>query len=195
MMARRLIDRDWKVFGLDMSPEMLRECRDGLGRSDRSAFLSGRIESLPFKEGAFDAVLGMGVLEYVMNAQAALVELSRVTRPGGVLVVTMLNRMNPWIVCHRLNNWIRFFRHKLAGQQVNRPPRLKLHSERGLRKQMESTGLCVHDAIFYGFNVFPSPLVVHMPRHVIRISKGFDTLFGNRPTYLSSSFIIKAKKE
>jgi ubiquinone/menaquinone biosynthesis C-methylase UbiE len=195
MMARRLIDRNWKVFGLDMSPEMVRECRDGLGRSDRAAFLIGRLESLPFKDGSFDAVLGMGVLEYVADTQAALRELARVTRPGGALVVTMLNWTSPWIICHRPCNWIRFFRHKLMGQPVNPPPHLKLHSERGLRKQIESAGLSPLDVIFYWFNLFPRPLALHMPRRAIRISSRIDTLLRNHLRCLRGAFMVKARKQ
>jgi ubiquinone/menaquinone biosynthesis C-methylase UbiE len=40
---------------------------------------------LPFREGAFDAVLNCGVLEHVDDEQAALAELHRVLRPGGRL--------------------------------------------------------------------------------------------------------------
>ncbi len=195
MMARRLVEGKWNVFGLDMSPEMVRECRDDIGRSDRSAFLSGRLESLPFKEGAFDAVLGMGVLEYVADTQGALAELARVTKPGGLLVVTMLNRVSPWAVCHRLNNWIRFFRRRLTGQPATRPPRLKLLSEAGLRRPMESVGLSPLDVVFYGFHLFPSPLAVRMPRRAIGISSGLDALLGNHLTCLRGAFIVRARKQ
>ena len=167
----------------------------GLGRSDRSAFLSGRLESLPFKEGTFDAVLGMGVLEYVADAQAALAELARVTKPGGVLVVTMLNRTSLWIVCHRLYNWIRFFRHRLAGRPANRPPRLKLFSERGLRKPMESAGLLPSLSSSTGLISFPLRSRLRMPNHAIRISSGIDALLRNHLQSLSSAFIVKARKQ
>jgi 2-polyprenyl-3-methyl-5-hydroxy-6-metoxy-1,4-benzoquinol methylase len=40
---------------------------------------------LPFRDGAFDAVLNCGVLEHVDDERAALAELRRVLRPGGRL--------------------------------------------------------------------------------------------------------------
>jgi SAM-dependent methyltransferase/enamine deaminase RidA (YjgF/YER057c/UK114 family) len=47
-----------------------------------------RIGSLPFAGGAFDLVCALDIVEHVDDDDGALAELSRVTRPGGALVIS-----------------------------------------------------------------------------------------------------------
>ena len=61
----------------------------------------GMAENMPFPDDAFDVVVAMGVLEYT-DADAALRQIARVTRPGGRVVVTMLNPLSPF----RLTEWL-----------------------------------------------------------------------------------------
>jgi ubiquinone/menaquinone biosynthesis C-methylase UbiE len=44
----------------------------------------------------------MTALEFVEDARAAMLELDRVTRPGGTVVVTTLNSLGPWAERRRL---------------------------------------------------------------------------------------------
>ncbi|HUO47593.1 MAG TPA: class I SAM-dependent methyltransferase [Acidimicrobiales bacterium] len=84
--ARR--DPGVRVVGVDLSEAML-----GRGRSNvEEADLSGRIvlalargEQLPFADASFDAVGFTYLLRYVPDPAAAVAELARVLRPGGVL--------------------------------------------------------------------------------------------------------------
>ena len=50
---------------------------------------------MPFDDREFDVVLGMGVLEYT-NAPAALADMARVSKPGALVLVTMLNPVSPY---------------------------------------------------------------------------------------------------
>jgi SAM-dependent methyltransferase len=63
--------------------------------TSRGAFGSARVEllrhqsmPLPFPDAAFDAVCCLEVLELLPDAQAALNEMSRLLRPGGVLLTS-----------------------------------------------------------------------------------------------------------
>jgi SAM-dependent methyltransferase len=50
---------------------------------------------LPYEDNMFDAVIGSGVLEHVANDSESLKELYRITKPGGVFIMTMLpNRLS-----------------------------------------------------------------------------------------------------
>jgi SAM-dependent methyltransferase len=49
-------------------------------------------ETLPFASGTFDAVLAQDILEHVREPMAVLDEIHRVLRPGGVALVTVINR-------------------------------------------------------------------------------------------------------
>ena len=58
--------------------------------------LAGNMLTLPFARGSFDKVYSMTALEFVDNAEAAVAELERVTKAGGVIVMSTLNRLSPW---------------------------------------------------------------------------------------------------
>lgn len=51
----------------------------------------GVVEHLPFPDSSFDKVVCAEVLEHVYNKDEALLELRRVLKPGGILVITVPN--------------------------------------------------------------------------------------------------------
>ena len=76
------------VVGVDLSEGMLRQgqrnvARAGLG--SRVSLSLGRAESLPFRDGAFDAVCFTWLLRYVDDPAATVREVARVLKPGGTL--------------------------------------------------------------------------------------------------------------
>lgn len=84
-----------QIIGLDISMPMLARAA-GLFKRQQFAPLVGSMLALPFANGSFDKVYSMTALEFVDNAQSAFAELQRVTRTGGSIVVTTLNRLSPW---------------------------------------------------------------------------------------------------
>jgi demethylmenaquinone methyltransferase/2-methoxy-6-polyprenyl-1,4-benzoquinol methylase len=82
--ARELLARKGcVVVGVDQSPEMLAEARRRLPAGVR--LLEANAESLPFPDGAFDALTFTYLLRYVSDPGATLRELARVVRPGGTV--------------------------------------------------------------------------------------------------------------
>lgn len=49
--------------------------------------VQGNAEQLPFRNQSFDLVAGLGVIEHLVDDQAALREMARVCRPGGWLLL------------------------------------------------------------------------------------------------------------
>jgi demethylmenaquinone methyltransferase/2-methoxy-6-polyprenyl-1,4-benzoquinol methylase len=77
-----------RIVGLDQSPEMLRAGVRNVraaGADGRIRLLLGHGDRLPFEDATFDAVMFTYLLRYVDDPGAALRELARVLRPGGVL--------------------------------------------------------------------------------------------------------------
>jgi len=70
------------VVGLDLSEGMLAAARE----AGASRLVAGDLQSLPFGDETFDAVLCLWMLYHVASHEAALAEVRRVLRPGGVLV-------------------------------------------------------------------------------------------------------------
>ncbi|MEB3220984.1 MAG: methyltransferase domain-containing protein [Candidatus Sericytochromatia bacterium] len=77
--------------GLDASPAMVAAARAaGVPGFDFSVVPT--VERLELPDGCFDGVLCSSVIEYLEAPDTALDELSRVLRPGGLLVVSLANR-------------------------------------------------------------------------------------------------------
>jgi SAM-dependent methyltransferase len=59
------------------------------GPPAQAAAVAADATRLPFADGSFDAVIVAEILEHVPNDTAALTEVARVLRPGGVIAVTV----------------------------------------------------------------------------------------------------------
>jgi ubiquinone/menaquinone biosynthesis C-methylase UbiE len=81
-MARAFPER--RLFGLDMSPGMVSHVQECLG--DRVSVLTGDIENLPFRDGAFDVIITCWTLYFMRDIDGALREIKRCLRRGGRLV-------------------------------------------------------------------------------------------------------------
>ena len=91
--AACLADLGMQVTGIDPSAAMLAVAR---ARPIDVTWREGDATALPYADGSFDLVLSVTALEFVADAAAALAEMYRVLRPGGRLVVAVLNAQSPW---------------------------------------------------------------------------------------------------
>jgi len=104
IMLPDLLAMGFEVQAIDISSEMLRRARQlmhGHPLAARCRIGLGDLERLPFPDGFFDAVLAMGVLEYLPDYAQALRETSRVLKPGGVAVFTAPNRVSSYHLARR----------------------------------------------------------------------------------------------
>lgn len=121
--SRMLAARGATVTGVDISPTMIREARrrahsEGIG--DRCRFELGDISMLEL-EGEFDLVLGVTVLQHILDPQAlraALTRMSSYIAPGGHLVLleaaptSTVNRCNTTVFRARPREvYLDLFRH------------------------------------------------------------------------------------
>ena len=77
-----------RITGIDLSAHMLAEGAANVARSpypDRVRLVLGRGEELPFPDATFDALTFTYLLRYVSDPAAAVGELARVVKPGGVI--------------------------------------------------------------------------------------------------------------
>jgi ubiquinone/menaquinone biosynthesis C-methylase UbiE len=75
----------WTVTLTDASPGMVRAARERLGPDRRMAFRVADAQDIPFRDGAFDAVIANHMLYHVPDMPRALSEVVRVLSPGGCL--------------------------------------------------------------------------------------------------------------
>ena len=76
------------VSGVDHSEDAVRAARRRFAGAGRLEVAS--VESLPFEDGAFDRVLSVHTIYFWPDAEAGARELSRVTAPGGRLVLAFM---------------------------------------------------------------------------------------------------------
>jgi 2-polyprenyl-3-methyl-5-hydroxy-6-metoxy-1,4-benzoquinol methylase len=131
------------VTGLDISPVML----DAAERRAEAAGVSlewreGRAEALPFPAASFDVVIAVTVLCWVSDAPAAVREMARVLRPGGIVVIGELGRYSLWASVRRFRGWF--------GERFWREAHFWTPGE--LRRLAETSGLrfdAVRGAVYY----------------------------------------------
>ncbi len=84
-----------QAVGLDRSLPMLKVAAKKT-KTYPFQIVSADISNLPFRQGIFDKVISVTALEFIKDAKEAVVELFRVTKKGGSIVVATLNSLSPW---------------------------------------------------------------------------------------------------
>lgn len=98
-----LAKRGARTTGVDGSERMLgwataKAAKEGV----RVNFVRADAVRLPFPDGHFDFVLSVGALCFVKDLEKTLLEMRRVLKPGGTLVVGVLNKWSPWALLRRI---------------------------------------------------------------------------------------------
>ncbi len=132
----KLVDRGLRVTSTDYSPELCEWTRAALrarGAEEANPVLAGDLQRIDLPDAAFDAAVCAEVLEHLDDDAAALGELHRVLRPGGVLLVTV--PANPYRY-----DWT----DRWAGHR-------RRYSVEMLRTRMEAAGFAGVDVRGWGF--------------------------------------------
>ncbi len=83
-----LMDRGFRITGLDSSAEMIGKSRDAMGK------VVGNAESLPFPGGCFDAVISVASLQFIDHYEMALKQACHVMKKDGRIVLMMINPLS-----------------------------------------------------------------------------------------------------
>ena len=126
-MAARLAEGGYEAWGVDIAEPMIRyACH----RHKSGQFRVGDVERIPFDDNSFDAVVCLGVIEYLANDERALSEIRRVLKPGGSAVVSTPSAVSPLQhmdrVCVHVMAIVRpayhLVKYRLRGQRPPVPP-------------------------------------------------------------------------
>ncbi|MGE5287027.1 MAG: arsenite methyltransferase [Micromonosporaceae bacterium] len=90
LLSARRVGEAGKVYGLDMTDEMLMLARDNAARAGATnvSFLKGRIEAIPLPPRTVDVIISNCVINLSVDKPAVFAEVFRVLRPGGRIGVT-----------------------------------------------------------------------------------------------------------
>ena len=93
--TRHILETGARVVGLELSRPMLARA---IFKCKGRPFLSvqGDMRRLPFADDSFDKAVSITAIEFIEDAEVAVEEMFRVTKPGGTIVVATLNSLSPW---------------------------------------------------------------------------------------------------
>ncbi len=198
VMAAPLLARSREVWGVDAAAGMI-----GLGcerarllpGGERLHLRVGALEQLEFAEASFDAVLAMGVLEYVVDRRRALSEIRRVLRRGGAAIFSVPNRVSAYHLAREA--WVGA--RSLAKRALGRPPAgsERLFTERCVParfdRELEAVGLAKARGRFCNFIFFP--LHELAPRASAALNRRLSALGERRPgAWLGTQYVVKASR-
>lgn len=204
MLVRHLLDtrpEEFQITGCDRFPAMIDAATARAKGAGDAEFSVARVEKMPFPDKYFDVVLAMGVLEYA-DAGAGLREIARVVRPGGLVVLTMLNPLSPY----RLVEWFVYWPvvrvvgrlERLLGGQRHAAAVSGIRAIRlaRLRRMTRETGLTPKDAVHYDV----TPLVPPVDRVVRRWSRKWrerpeGTVSRGVRSWLGTAYLVTARRE
>ena len=202
VMARKLMERGYAVWGLDFAEPMIRQARKLCG-SDH--FGVGDIEHMPFPDNSFDVVISLAVIEYLESDDQALREIRRVLRPGGRAVIAISNGRSPLLRLDRallrmiavLQPAYHLVRYRCRGRPA---PSLETPAGRGDRtsyrrfyrgrwlRRLRRFDFEPEEWICHGWGWLGSPL-----RHLMRFPSIRQTVFGRGIERLvGSTFLARA---
>ena len=81
--------QDANVTGLDQSRAFIASARSLDAANGRLIFDEGEATALPFADHSFDATLSLLVVNFIPDAERAVREMVRVTKPGGIVAASV----------------------------------------------------------------------------------------------------------
>ena len=178
-----LRDLGFRYVGADASVGMAHECRrrSGTDRGRFSAAASG--EALPFADAAFDAVTVLGALEYMEAPESALSECRRVLRPGGMLIVSLLNKSSLYRLLTRLRD-----QRNPAGDPIAAVQFTRGEAERALKH----AGFEVRSVAYFDMELLPPAFAENHPRIAQWLAAIMEGLPDAPFWWLGSAMLIEA---
>lgn len=106
-----LIARGLNVVAVDESPQMLQTMQHKFVESDRVQYRIGEAEALPIRSGSVNYAFANMFLHHVESPAASILEMARIIKPGGKLVITDLDAHTfDFLKTEHHDRWMGFIR-------------------------------------------------------------------------------------
>lgn len=183
------------VTATDIVPESLaasRKLAEEVGvRSIR--FETADAQELQYENDSFDVVFSDAVVQHIPDEIRAIREMARVTRPGGVVIIAVVNRYSIHRVV-RIVQQILGFRNEYRSE--------KFYSRRDLRRLVQGAGLTViaESGFYPAYGMYRlkkhARLFGVLGRMLNRITTGIDTFTGGLvSSRVGFEIVVVGKKE
>ena len=178
-----LVKTKAKITATDIAPHALKALEQSIKASgDEVNIKTADMESLPFDDSSFDAVVSAGSLSYG-EPEFVDQEIKRVLKPGGVFICVDSLNHNP---VYRFNRWVHFLRGKRTKSTLKRMPNLR-------RIEMIASKFKQSEIHYFGAFSFLMPLFVCFvgQEKAKKCSDFLDELFNVKR--LAFKFVLVAK--
>ena len=171
-LLEKLQGQEIEYHGIDLSPSMVEEARSrmqALRFSSESRIQVGDVEALPYPEAYFDAVVGLGLLEYLDSPERTLREALRVAKPRARLVFNVPKKFCLDDLIIRATVPLR----ALFRRRLNHPPDLKRekYTVHQFRSLFTDLGCEIAAEENYGKLILPYPMTRVWPHLAFRVAQ------------------------
>jgi len=204
-----LLREGYDVWAVDISQQMVDETARAMeknGFSSANRVFVADIESLPFDSEFFDVIIAAGVIEYQDHDEPSLVEMKRVLKPDGYLVLNVSVRFSYaglpvtlylWVKRHpSTRRLLHVVKNRLLGRSgITEWPDRRSHSPRRFDKKLQQLGFTKVSFNYFNFAPLPSPLDSLLPRAAGRVSQWmerFSTKEASR--WIASGYLVMARR-
>ena len=154
--AALLASRGHRLSCLDISPKMVEATHRTLSASGLTANVAcGTLHDVSYPPASFDAVVAMGVMEYVPDHEATLRRVYELLRPGGISLLSFTNADSPFLVFEApLRRVVGRFLHVLTHKEHYRniaDSKGRLNRLGELTKLHEQCGFAIQSTRFYSY--------------------------------------------
>lgn len=182
----------FETLGIDISPPMVEEAARQVGEHPEARALVGRAEELPLPDSVADVVLALGILE-LADPHRVLSEASRVLKPGGLAVMSMVNPASlARVWAQRVYEPLRR-RRGWAWVDEWDPAEIPW-SEPDLVRTLHLHGLVPDGVRYFVFDPVPPPFDRRLPGARAAAMRRLEWLGGTALGRLGSYFLVRARK-
>ena len=169
--------------GVDLSYHMIKRANFNYGdlvQKGKANFQVADCENLPFKEGEFDVLSAVALIEYLPDSSMALSEISRAIKDGGYVLITVPNKK---CINNRIRSLLKpivnilfplYVRLKKTSLVSMRNVKHYSYDQKEIDMLMENKGFQKVDDRYTNFHIIPHPLDHLMPRIYIKISEAIS---------------------
>ena len=207
-LTHEIFQRGFAVSAFDISENMVDAARSLFNQDseDREVNIkTGNIEKIPFQDDQFDLCVTAGVIEYLNTDDTALLELNRVLKQDGYLVISVTNKFSPVGVFDGILDFIKTNRAllaisnsimKLLGNNPVLPRTFKIrkHSPKVFIENLERAGFEIQTKRYFYMLPWPHPIDRLFPRATHFIGSKIEFLSNSPLGFLSEGFLVVAKK-
>jgi ubiquinone/menaquinone biosynthesis C-methylase UbiE len=201
VMAPTFLERGWEFVGVDIAPKMIEHARRRFAGQSRAQFHAGTLEALKWPAASFDAVMAMGLVEYLNDEELRKVmhEMARLLKPDGALVVSAIQPNSLDAVMRRLlalpTRLLKPFYLKWRGKQFNLDTLAhRAFAVRELERWMAEAGCVREDHAFYNVLPVPFPFDKLAPRLAAAASRRAEPKQHDHYHWAATAYMLKARK-